>query len=214
MTRDHKTPERIDPEHGPSPEQLAAYVDGDLEPDSRDQVEAWLADHPRVGAGLNADRDLDLLFHETVPPEPSPDAWAATLAHVHSRISDRAAVRRSSRWGLRLVVGLASAATVFAAALLVPPFLHHDGPGGGQPVREEDGDEPFLVASAQEVNIISMDASDADAVVLGMPLLGSFPLAEPDDIEVLDAEPPHADGPVPWLEEGPVPMIVDVAGGL
>jgi hypothetical protein len=209
------SPERIDPRHGPSPEQLAAFLEGDLHPDLHDQVDNWLADHPEAQAGLNADRDLDLLFRETVPPEPSPEAWEATLAHIQSRVFDPPVRPRSPRWGVRLVAGLVSAAAVLAGVLLVPPTFHHPDGSAGLVTPEGEGfeEEPFVVASAREVNIISMDARDADAVVMGMPLMGLFQLAEQDDIEVLDAEPPHADGPVPWLEEGPVPLIVASAGG-
>jgi hypothetical protein len=63
--------------------------------------------------------------------------------------------------------------------------------------------------SAPEVEVISVLTSDADGLVLGQPrFLDSFELASPRDIQMLAAEPHQADGPMPRLEEGAVPMIV------
>jgi hypothetical protein len=82
------------------------------------------------------------------------------------------------------------------------------------PADEDDPNTPFPVASANEVNIISMDARDADALVMsGQPIMGPFELAAPEDIEVLKAEPPWQGAPVPRLGEGAVPMIVAASIG-
>jgi hypothetical protein len=58
------------------------------------------------------------------------------------------------------------------------------------------------------VNILSIEASDADAVVLHPPLMGEFELAAPADIWILEVLPPPEGGPQPHLAAGPVPMIV------
>jgi hypothetical protein len=68
----------------------------------------------------------------------------------------------------------------------------------------------FPVASAREVDILSIDPRDADRVVLGDPLLGAFELATPEDIEVIDREP-SPDGDMPHLQRGPkakVPLVI------
>src|SRR5262249_28284824 len=71
---------------------------------------------------------------------------------------------------------------------------------------------PFPVAEAHEVDIISMDAQDADAVVMGPPLMGEFQLAAPSDIEVIEVHPEGEEGSLRRLEPGPFPMVVSSAG--
>src|SRR5205823_14557981 len=56
---------------GPSPGQLAAFVDGALDPAASRQVEAWLAAHPEAAAEVEAQRRLAALWRAT--PAPAPD---------------------------------------------------------------------------------------------------------------------------------------------
>jgi hypothetical protein len=202
------TQQPIHPEQGPTPEQLAAFTEGGLDPEASAQVEAWLADH-------SDDHDLLPLFRESAPAELPEATWNATLARIHERVSTPARPPLRPRWGFRLLVGFTAAATAAALAgvWLIPPWLtpQPDRSIVVTPAPGED-DEPFPVALAREVNIISVHPRDADAIVMGAPLLGSLEWAESEDIEVIDADPHPVDGQVPWLEEGPVPMILVSTG--
>jgi anti-sigma factor RsiW len=209
------TPNWLQPEREPTPEELAAFADGELEPAARERVESWLAEHPQQAAEVEADRHLMRFWHDNPPPEPSADAWDGALAHISSAVPAPAPVRRPWRprtgsWG-RVVGSFLAAAAVLSGVLLARPLWKTPTPGvPAVPgvTEEQEPEGPFPVATAEEVNIISMDAKDADAVVMGQPLMGSFELAAPEDIQVLKVEPHPADGLVPRLEENPVPMIV------
>jgi hypothetical protein len=204
------TQQPFHPEHGPTPEQLAAFTEGELDSEASARVEAWLAEH-------SDDHDLLPLFHASVPAELPEATWNAALARIHEGVSTPARPPLRPRWGLRLLVGLTAAATAAALAgiWLVPPWLSRQP---DQPVivtlpPGDDDDEPFPVALAQEVAIISVHPRDADAIVLGGPLLGSMDWVEPEDIQVIEVAPHPDDGQVPWLmEDGPVPMILASSG--
>jgi hypothetical protein len=206
----------------PSPEQLAAYVDGELASADRHQVEAWLAEHPEAEAEVVADRHLLQVWRDSQPPDPAPEAWARTLQRIAAAVPPGGpAPRNGRRWTVRFVAGLLTAAAVLGGWLLARPyFLRHTPPtpeerSGKDVVKnlpkapaEDEGDGPFPVVAPGEVNIISMEAGDADAVVTGHPIMGEFEFAQPTDIEVLDVQPHEADGARARLEQGSVPMIV------
>jgi hypothetical protein len=199
------TQQPIHPEQGPTPEQLAAFAEGELDPAASDWVRAWLADR-------GDEQDLLLLpwLRESVPCEPSEEAWNATLAHIHERVFTPQRPPLRPRWGLRVLVGLAVTATAAALAgvWLIPPWLGTTKDSGGL-VQSDPDVEPFPVASAAEVNIISIHPNDADAVVMGIPLLGPLEWVQAEEIEGFDADPHPSDGQVPWLmEDGPVPLIL------
>jgi hypothetical protein len=84
-------------------------------------------------------------------------------------------------------------------------------PGLPRPnVPGESGEEPFPVASAEDVTIISMDAHDMGALVVGQPPVQEGPLemASRNDVKVLHVEPAGPDGPVARLVQGDeIPMI-------
>jgi hypothetical protein len=204
----------------PSPEQLAAYVDGELDSAEAARVEAWLADNPDDAAEVEADRHLLHLWRETQPADPRPEAWARTLDGIAKGAPPHGPGGfNGRRWRVGFVAALFAAAAVLAGLLLARPWLFPPPPappGGGEERAhkepEDEGDEPYPVVTAGEVNIISMDAGDADAVVLGQPLMGEIEFARPADIEVLDVQPHEEDGSMPRLEPGPVPMIVHSDG--
>jgi hypothetical protein len=121
-----------------------------------------------------------------------------------------------SRWPALGVGALIAAAALLGAALLARPFWPGrpapvDGPSIGQQAPgEEEDNEPFPVASGADIHVISVDPQDADALVTtGPPILGRFEWAAPHDhIEVLAASPAQANGPMPHLQRGTVPMIL------
>src|SRR5262245_48555756 len=102
MTRQWHNPDR------PTPADLAAWVEGELVGADAGRVEAWLVLHPEDAADAESSSRLKGLFHDHPAPEPSPDAWADTLA----RISDRTRPRGRWRWPAMLFVSLTAAAAV------------------------------------------------------------------------------------------------------
>jgi anti-sigma factor RsiW len=192
---------------GPSPEEWTAYLDGQLGPDARERCEAWLAAHPEAAAEVEGCRRLARLWESAAPPEPSPTAWAAAWGRVERALPVRAPARA---WGagrpFRAFLGLAAAAAVLGGVLLARPFWPQPGALVGDV--GEELNEPLPVATAEEVNIISVRADDADAVVTQPPVFGSFDVASGSDVKLEEAEPYRAGGKAPWLGRGTVPMIV------
>jgi hypothetical protein len=195
-----------DPDREPSPEQLAAFADGELEAPARDRIEAWLATHPDAVADVDGLRRLRHLWQETTPPDPAPGAWATTFARIETALPGASVRPAPRRGGYRWVAGLSVAAAVFGALLLARSLR----PPTPDETPDDLAEEPFPVATAQEINIIHMDAADADALaVRHAPILGPMELVKATDVTLVKAEPAQPDGPLPWLEEGEVPMIVD-----
>lgn len=221
----------------PTGADLSAYADGELHGPAARHVEAWLARHPDSAAHAEEARRLVRLYRDNPAPEPSPEAWQGALQGIEKRLARPAAVatRRLPApprfpWRLRALVGLVSTAAAIVLGLLVaraywpaPPSRFESAVAvaelrvapvaaqGPQPANADPAeDELLLVASASEITIISVDATDADRVIVrGQPLLGSFDLADLGDIRVVDAEDGPKDLPRPHLQRGQaLPMIV------
>jgi anti-sigma factor RsiW len=212
------SPHSTNPEHDPTPEQLLAFADGELDPRTHAQVERWLAQHPEVRAEVEAERHLLRLYRETPAPEPTPAAWEECRARLQAALPLPEATgtgrKGGSRWVVGLLVGLLTAAAVLGGMFLARPLWPVNGRAPQNPALVPAEDEgPFAVATAQEINIISMDAIDADAILLGPPLMGSFELAEPEDIELLAVGPHPAHGRRPQVADGPVAMIMPADEG-
>lgn len=187
------------------------------------------ADMPTDGPNLPQESGEDepllrlaRLYRENAPAEPTPDAWNAALERIARQAIVPPAARRM-RW--RLFAGLAAAAAATVGGMLLartlwptsssdpvdPSRMVRPAPLRPGKVRPVDEDEVYPVASAREVNIISIDVRDADRVAMGRPLLGVFELAAPEDIEVVEVEPDPEEGRRPRLQRGPaLPMIVVV----
>ena len=193
------------PGREPTPEQVAAFVDAELDPGTHDAVAAWLSDHPAAAAEAEDWRRLADLWRETAPPDPGPAAWEATRARVAAALRPRpmpvvspAHARRGRLRPLWAAAALTAAAAALAAVLIRPPA---------------PDEEPFQVVSAGDVNIVRIEADDADGVVVGQQLLGDVELATADDVRVLEVEHHPEDGPLARLDEADVPMIVPEAPG-
>jgi hypothetical protein len=211
---------RSNPE--PTPEQLAAWADGEMERADAERIEAWLLAHPSAACEALAGRRITRLYHEQPLTEPSDRAWQMTLAAIEEGLAHpRVPVR--PRWPLRLVLGLTAVAAVVAGMVLARSLWTEKAPDQPlpgvvenkaiEPTTPED-DEPFPVATVGEVNILSIDAADADRVAMGQPLFGTFEIAGPEDIEIVEMEPHPEDGRMPRLQRGPeVPMIVVASAG-
>jgi hypothetical protein len=164
----------------PHPSHFTAYLDGGLGPWERARLEAWLAAHPEDAAELAAQRHLAHLWQETAPDGPDEVTWARVLGRVEGTLAGRTAVRPRSRrprgwpglawaWTAALLAG--SAAAVALAFFTPPP-----------PVPE-----PWPVASNDDVELVSVDRGDYDALVVGVPpLRGPIQLASAEDVFVAD----------------------------
>lgn len=139
--------------------------------------------------------DLRGLFRAGAPAEPSEREWAAALDRVHRGVArPRVAPVPVCRWRLGILVAasLAAAAAV-ALAVAMPSFRGNtDQPG------EEIADVVELpVMDAADVEILSMDAADAGAIVVGnLPLRRPIVFMEPGDIALRSLErDPEGDFP-------------------
>jgi anti-sigma-K factor RskA len=199
---------------GPTPLQLAAYVDGELGPADRATVEAWLRDHPESRADVEGQRQLLRLWQTGTPADPGEAAWANVLAGAEAAaLAGTTAGRAGSR--LKSVVRLATALTsVAAVALLALALMHLLTP------RPQERVAPLPVASSTDVEILSMEGGDVGALVVGEPpVRGPFTLASADDMTVDDSgrdvvlvnPPQHEKGVKGHLPQpSPSPMIVPV----
>ncbi len=175
------------PEREPTPEELAAYFDGELTGDARVGIEAWLANHPEGRAEIEALRHLHAQY------EPAGKRWAATLAGIEADLGHgRSGRPRSRRWSWALLAG-GLAATVLGALLLRPPPTVLDT-------------EPYPVVSADDVHIISMNPNDHGALVIVVPLaLPEIDLARHEDVAIVGG---NTDG-IMQIDDWNSPMIVD-----
>jgi hypothetical protein len=176
---------RNDPLHpDPSPEQLAAFLDGEVDPAGRARVEAWLATHPDAAGEMEGQRRLLRVWADNPPPEPDAAKWAAARGRIEARLSRPAGRRRR----LPLWLGLGAAAALAAAALLTRFLLP-----GAPPTNQKTG--PATIVKPRDAGPPQPD----------LPIL----LASQDDVSVMSMEPyADDDGRVPQIGEGDVPMIV------
>jgi hypothetical protein len=174
-------------------EELMAFADGELDAVRRAEVAQWLATHPDSQAEVDEHRRLAKVWQGTPPPEPSADAWAATLVRIESALPmQRRVPVRGWRRPLWALSGLAAAA-VFGAVFL----------WSGSSKDEEE----FPVAGENEINIVSMDGKDADALVGHTPLWDMV-FATGADVRLVNAKPHGPNGRAAQLRPGDVPMIM------
>jgi anti-sigma factor RsiW len=173
----------------PSAEQFAAYVDGELDPGASRSVEEWLAVHPEDRAEVEAQRRLARLWQTTQAPEPDAGAWAALRARLDTGLAAASARTNPRPWSARLVLGLALP-FVGAASILVALFLNPANETRPPDDKPPSAIRPFPVASADDVEIISINAADVPALVVGEPpVKRPLVLAAAGDVTV------HAAGP-------------------
>src|SRR5262249_49080424 len=203
MTRNWHNPNR------PTPAELAAWADGELEGGAAARVEAWLSAHPEDAPDAESSR-LVGLFRDHAPPDPSSAAWDRTLSRIAQRTGSG---RHHKRWQFMSLLGTAAAAVgsgVIAADFLLPgktvPIV--DAPRIVLPP-DDDNDEPFPVARAGEIDVLGMDAGDAHRVMIGNPLLEPFEIVSSDDLELVSVEIDPDEGMMPKLQRGQrFPMVV------
>src|SRR5262249_15020811 len=86
------------------------------------------------------------------------------------------------------------------------------GPKGKQPdnkivlPREDDNDQPFIVATADEIDVVQLNPRDAGRLMIGH-LLEPFELVSADEVELVSRERDE-DGTMRELLRTPIPMVV------
>jgi Putative zinc-finger len=168
------------------PDWLAAYADGELSPEDRARVEQWLAEDPEARELLDAQESLgrsNTEFWNAVRPQsPSPSQWAGAFGQIAPRANPP---RRAWAGWLGTAGLLATAATLILAmpgpqnpCLNAPP---DDLPGAPAPSVD---DEPYAMASADDVRIISLPEAAARLILVGEHPLGDsiVLLAQADEI--------------------------------
>ena len=190
----------IDPDRGPTPEQLGAYADGELSDADRDAVDAWLHRHPALAAEVDALQRVTQLWRDTPPPQPGPGAWSTVRNKIEARLNgpSKPAVPppTSPRFGL-----------VFAAAAVLALVLLGKA-NGPVPAAEE----PFPVISADDVAILSITGNDCACLVAARPpvsRIDDHELAMQDDVVVLNWDGLQTD---PRFEDGAPMMFTPPAG--
>jgi len=173
-----------DANDAPSPEELAAFLDDELDAAARARVAAWLADHPRAAARLEAQRAIRRALQSATPPAPSAAAWDSVLARIDERTQViRSRQRQHVHTARRRRFLWVGAAGAVAAALLVTLLLNRPTPAPVGPAPAAARVLP--VVADDEVEILSMDAGDAGALVVGRsPLPKRFDLAATGEVTV------------------------------
>lgn len=163
--------------------------------------------HERDGDWSDLER-LRALYQASSAPEPAEDVWNGVQSRVHASVGRTASVGGTSRRPVWALLGLSAAALLglwLAKSLwTVPP------PASPQPQAVV---EPFPVADADDVRIVSMDARDAASLVVGeLPVAGVVEFAQPEDIRVIRCERcPHSGRKARLVQGGEVPMFVSAA---
>ena len=172
----------------------------------RDDVEAWMSEHPEANDDLADLPHLRELYQSAGPPEPGQAAWKAVCSRIHASLG----WRRSPRpwWAVATVSVAAAIVAVLLARSLWTTSVPVPAPPTVQLV-----EEPFPVVDADDVMIISMDAHDVAALVVGEPPVGDeLEFARPEDIHVIRCERCPFSGRLARLAQGDeVPMFVTAA---
>jgi len=131
------TPSQTGNHWTPRAEQLAAYVDGELDAAAFERVRSWLADHPETSAELRAHQRLLHLWQTAEPVQPSAQQWASALDRVERGIA--ATPPTLSLWQQPFFqLALLTVGTAAALLLALPsaPWRQaKEPPPAGQPAR-------------------------------------------------------------------------------
>jgi hypothetical protein len=144
-----------------------------------------LCDHPEAASVVEATRRLQRAWRATTPAEPGEAAWGRVLQQIESRV---AAAPSRSRHALRRVAGIVLPLTGAAAVLLA--FMLYRPATPPSPVIQPEPIEVLPVASAADIEIISMDDADRAALVVGTPPLWEpMVLVAPGDTSEIHIQP-------------------------
>jgi hypothetical protein len=175
-----------DPSETPLGEQLAAYVDGELDTAGCQRVQVWLAEHPEAAKEIHEQRRLAQLWRAALPPEPPEPQWATAWTGIETALTAR---RRHRLAGIIMLLGAVAAIVVFLMLPRPPRDM------GDQPAPNLD--DLISVAAPEDVDIISMEAADANTLPVGdPPVRDALDLASYNEVVVTRVEP-DIDGVMP-----------------
>jgi hypothetical protein len=169
---------------------------GDRDPSESEPLpdfgDGGLADLPR----------LRELCQSLGPPEPDEAAWKAALVRLHDGLAVVVGARRPATRRWWAVLGLAASAAVLAVVLARSWW------SAGTPP-PPPGEDPYPVAGADDVTILSMDARDVAGLVVGEPpVSGDLEFVRAEDVRVIKCKRCPVSGNRGHLEPGEVPMVV------
>ncbi|HEX4591620.1 MAG TPA: zf-HC2 domain-containing protein [Gemmataceae bacterium] len=209
------------PDYRTFPELLAAYADGELPPAACARVEAWLAANPaareRLETQIRLSRHNRVLWRAAAARSPSEENWARLFGQLQDILDapTPAAVAPAKRrlpWKIMIPSFATAAAAVLALYVARPGVGPLQGPGPGRMTTGES----FAVATAADVDIISLDDRDVGTIVVGVPpLSGTVVLAAVGDVELKRAEKGD-NGMMPKVrmnDAGLAPMIIAPIAG-
>lgn len=182
----------------PPRELLAAYADGELDslPVLKQQVADWLADNPDAQAELATLNDCRHWWRATTPLEPDNRRWAALHKRLEQRLADVVAAHARGHRRRRRLQGAALAAAVVVGVSLAwgwRPFgpavpTPTDPAASTVPASVGRDQEPLAVATAQEVEILSVAGDDTPSLVVGeLPVRGPLELLAPGEATLAEA---------------------------
>jgi hypothetical protein len=202
MSHDRNNPDRQDGADDLAREPTSAFGDGRL-PESVDDADDWLKDHPEASVDFADLERLKELYQGAGPLEPDEVAWTATLRRIAGAVPPPRERVRPSRRLTWMALGLMAAAALVAFLLVRSAWFT------GPRTPPLPADEPYPVAEANDVNIISMDANDVAALVVGEPPVSDdLVFAQCSDIHVIKCKRCPISGRAPQLQRGEVPMFV------
>jgi hypothetical protein len=178
----------------PNPVDLAAYADGELKGIARERVQSWLIEHPEAAADVDAIRSLDRLCQGATPSEPSETSWTTVLQRIEKQVEQgrRQCAAAGRPRLLRILVPLTA-----AAAVLLAVFVHQRA---SRETISGESLEPLPVATADDIEIISMDDGDRSALVIGKPpLFEPMVLVAAGDTSEIHIQPDSGDGMKPSI---------------
>jgi len=198
----------------PEPEQLAAYVDGELDVEAHRRVEAWLAAHPDAASVVAGHGEIARLMRQTTPDLPSDACWEGLRTRIHKGLvppgqGSPGPSNRFWRWGLGV-------ATTAAAVLWISLAQRNPAPQAPRAATGVESElEPLVLASRGEVEIHSVAANDLEVLLVGEPpLQEALILASAGDVAVRSVQP-DVDGMVPDMSGmgGQTPPMIVVPLG-
>ncbi|HWG47420.1 MAG TPA: hypothetical protein VN688_31945 [Gemmataceae bacterium] len=191
-------------EDNPDREQRPAFGEDRFPADSEDDLSEWLREHPEAHGDMADLQRMRELYQSVSVPQPEEAAWTATLTRIASgsRLRVKPALRRKR---LGAILSLTAAAALVAVLLARSWWT---GQSSTQP-QPQLAEEVFPVVEADDVTIISMDARDVAALVVGEPpISGDLEFVQAADIRVIKCQRCPKCGNVPRLAQGAVPMVV------
>jgi hypothetical protein len=193
-------------DESPRREELAAYVDEELDLNACLRIERWLACNPDAAREVEAQHSFCELWRATQPPDPREFDWALAAR----RCADaRRRGRPFWRWLTLPRLNLQAAATTACAATLLLAIILGPLPPQPKPAPPTVPIEVFPVLAPDDVEIISVDPAD-----IGRLVVGEAPLREPivpmasRDIHFTSLGPPDSDGAAPRLRGEFFPVVV------